>query len=120
MIKDPPRKIEDRKIASPDPTLQDVQPYTHPADDIQVVSSISSAYSAYSAAALGLNTAANQLSNTAQKIAAYGSGVPGSDNFVQNVVDLDTEKTAFKASALVLKTANQTLGTLLDIFDTQR
>ena len=76
--------------------------------------------SALSIAAYGLNTASNQLLSTSQKIAAYGTGSPGSDDLVQNVVDLSTEKTAFKANALVLKTADQTLGTLLDIFDTPK
>jgi len=71
--------------------------------------------SAFSTAVFGLNTATNQLAATSQKIAAYGSGSPGSDDLVQNIVDLSTEKTAFKADALVLKTADQTLGTLLDI-----
>jgi flagellar hook-associated protein FlgK len=75
--------------------------------------------SALSTAAYGLNTASNNLYATSQKIAAYGTGSPGSDDLVQNVVDLSTEKTAFQASALVLKTADQTLGTLLDMFDTQ-
>jgi hypothetical protein len=71
--------------------------------------------SSFSIAAAGLSNASNQLYGTSQKIAAYGSGSPGSDDLVQNIVDLSTEKTAFKADALVLKTADQTLGTLLDI-----
>jgi flagellar hook-associated protein FlgK len=74
--------------------------------------------SALSIAAYGLNTATNQLQVTSGKIAAYGTGAPGSNDVVQNVVDLSTEKTAFQASALVLKTADQTMGTLLDMFDT--
>ncbi len=75
--------------------------------------------SAFSTAASGLSSASSQLQATSRKIAAYGSGAPGSNDLVQNIVDLTTEKTAFKADALALKTMNQTVGTLLDIFDNQ-
>jgi flagellar hook-associated protein FlgK len=81
----------------------------------EVVSGISSIYSV---ASYGLNSAANQLNTTAQKIAGYGTDTADSNDLAQNVVDLIGEKTSFKANALVLKTADQTLGTLLDIFDT--
>jgi flagellar hook protein FlgE len=76
--------------------------------------------SAFSSAVWGLNNASNQLANTSQKIASYGTGSPGSDDLAGNLVDLSTEKTAFKASAVVLKTENQMLGTLLDVYDTPK
>jgi len=76
---------------------------------------MSSISTAFSTAVYGLNSATNQLDTTSQKIAAYGTGSPGSDDLTQNIVDLTTEKTAFQANALVLKTENQMLGTLLDI-----
>ncbi len=76
---------------------------------------MSSISTAFSTAVYGLNSSTNQLDTTSQKIAAYGSGSPGSDDLTQNIVDLTTEKTAFQANALVLKTENQMLGTLLDI-----
>jgi len=82
-----------------------------------VVTGISSIYST---AAYGLSTATNQLNATAKKIAGYGTDSSDTNDLTQNVVDLSTEKMAYKADALVLKTANQTLGTLLDIFDTPR
>jgi flagellar basal body rod protein FlgC len=81
---------------------------------------MSSISSTYSVASYGLNTAANQLSTTAQKIAGFGSNPTDTGDLVQNVVDLSTEKTAFKANAIVLKSADQMLGSLLDIFDTHR
>jgi flagellar basal body rod protein FlgC len=81
---------------------------------------LSSISSIYSTAAYGLNTATNQFNITAQKIANYGTGTPDSNDLAENAVDLITEKTDFKANALVLKSADQMLGSLLDILDTPR
>jgi len=49
---------------------------------------VSSISSIYSTAAYGLNTATNQFNVTAQKIANYGTGAPGSDDLAENAVDL--------------------------------
>lgn len=49
--------------------------------------------------------------------AADSGGVDTSD-LTKNVVDLISEKTAIQADALVLKTGQQMVGTLLDILDT--
>jgi len=75
---------------------------------------VSSISSLFSIAGNGLNTASYQLVNTAQKIA----GPNGLNDLTQNAVDLSSEKISFQADALVLKTANQMTGTLLDILDT--
>ena len=75
---------------------------------------MSSISSLYSIAGNGLNTASSQLASTAQKIASPN----GLNNLAQNAVDLSNEKISFKADALLLKTANQMTGTLLDILDT--
>jgi flagellar basal body rod protein FlgC len=75
---------------------------------------MSSISSTYSIAGNGLSAVSNQLASTAAKIASPN----GLDNLVQNAVDLNTEKTSFKADTLLLRTANQMTGTLLDILDT--
>ena len=74
--------------------------------------------SAFDTVALGLMSATRRLTTTSKKIAEFGSGTPGSDDLPRNIVDLALEKTSFKADAMVLKTVNQMLGTVLDIFDT--
>jgi hypothetical protein len=81
------------------------------AEEAYNVSSISSLFSI---AGNGLNAASNQLANTVQKIASPN----GINNLAQNAVDLSGEKISFQADALLLKTANQMTGTLLDILDT--
>jgi hypothetical protein len=75
---------------------------------------MSSISTLFSIASNGLNSASYALANTAQKIA----GPDGLNNLAQNAVDLSSEKISFKADALLLKTANQMTGTLLDILDT--
>jgi hypothetical protein len=80
-------------------------------EDAYTVSSISSLFSI---AGNALLSTSSQLNRTAQKIA----GPDGLDNLAQNAVDLSSEKNSFKADALLLKTANQMTGTLLDILDT--
>jgi flagellar basal body rod protein FlgC len=91
-----------------------------PASTVDIAAVVSSISSIYSTAVYGLNTATNRFNTTAQKIANYGTGTPGSDDLAENAVDLISEKTAFKANALVLKSADQMLGSLLDILDTPR
>ncbi len=74
----------------------------------------------FSIAASGLTNATNRLANTSGKIASYGTGASGSDDLAGNLVDMTLENTSFKADALVLKTANQMIGTLLDVYDTPK
>jgi hypothetical protein len=81
------------------------------AEELYTVSSISSLFSI---AGNGLSSASYQMSKTAQQIA----GPNGLNSLPQSAVDLTNEKTSFKADALLLKTANQMTGTLLNILDT--
>ncbi len=73
---------------------------------------------ALSIAATGLDQAGYRLAVTARNIATAttGDGVP---DLVSNVVDLIGERTLYKANALVLKTTDRMLGTLLDVLDTK-
>ena len=67
----------------------------------------------------GLNNASNRLAATSGSIANFGIAAGGStDDLAKNEVDLIGEKTQFKASALMLKTADRMLGNLLDVLDT--
>ncbi len=81
---------------------------------------ISGISSIYSTASYGLTTATNQFNTTAEKIAGFGTDTADTNDLAQNAVDLLSEKTTYKANALVLKTANQMLGTLLDVFDSPK
>ena len=63
------------------------------------------------------NTAEKIVDDTTETAASVG-GIDTGD-LAKNMVDLVSEKNAFRASALVLKTADQMVGTLLDILDTQ-
>ncbi len=61
---------------------------------------------------IGMKAALDQLERTGAQIAQL---VEGSDP-VRNAVELITSQRSFEASAAVARTADQTLGTLLDLF----
>ncbi len=67
-----------------------------------------------STATAGLSAASQRLASAAQAIASPG----GVGSLPQSVVSMDMAGQSFKADALVLKSADQMLGSLLDVLDT--
>ncbi|MBQ1542201.1 hypothetical protein C5708_15855 [Caulobacter sp. CCUG 60055] len=66
-------------------------------------------------AASGMMSAVNKLDVSAQRVAQWGTPLGKDVDLVQETVAQIQAKTEFKASAKVLKTADEMLGTLLDI-----
>jgi hypothetical protein len=69
-----------------------------------------------STAATGMAAAAQRTASIAQTVASPG----GLDSLPQSAVDLGLNKLDFKADAMVFKTADRMVGTLVDMLDTDR
>ncbi len=68
--------------------------------------------SALDVALVGMTAALDQLERTAERIAQ-----PAEDsNLVEDIVELNAAQHSFEASASVARAADETLGTLLDLF----
>ncbi len=63
----------------------------------------------------GMRSASERLGKTGERISKAGTGLPGEGNLTRDLVDLKIEKASFSANVKVAKTADEMLGTLLDI-----
>jgi hypothetical protein len=68
---------------------------------------------AIDSASVGLSAALQRFDRTAASIAR--AGTPGESDLVADLVTLRTEKIAVAASARVLRTADEMLGTVIDL-----
>ena len=70
-------------------------------------------------AAAGMTAAANRLSASAERTAAWDAQAPANGkpevDLVKEAVDQVSARTAFKANAAVIRTADQMTGALLDL-----
>ncbi len=86
-------------------------------------------FAALEAALSGIRQSVAGLYETAQRIAAYGertdravtgegadgAGRSAESDLARDIVDLRVQETAVKANAAVVRSADRTLGTLLDL-----
>jgi hypothetical protein len=68
-----------------------------------------------SGALAGMTQIGERLSRTADRIAKAGTGLKGEGDLTRDFVDLDVEKGSFAAKVKVAKSADEMVGTLLDI-----
>jgi hypothetical protein len=80
-----------------------------PAIMLTPMNAMSQTNSAISSATYGINTGLSNLSNDAQAVASNGPDVGA-------MVDASQQRIAIEAAAKTLAVANQTLGSLIDLF----
>lgn len=72
---------------------------------------------AISSALAGLSTASKQVTESANKIATYGTEQGKDVNFTEEAVKLSLSKAAQKANLITLETVNELTDELLHVFD---
>ncbi len=65
--------------------------------------------------ASGMQRAADRFEASAARVARFGTGLGGEVDLATEMVDVMMAKTDFKASATVVRAADQMTGALLDI-----
>lgn len=71
---------------------------------------------AFGTAAAGMEAAADRFAQSASRVARAGTGLPAADDDpAQGIIDGMVAKQAFGANVGVVRTADEMMGTLLDV-----